>query len=52
MLLELTQEDIEQFEQDLINFDKNDLVYAFDKVNFRDYSNVIDKYKTLYPQNA
>lgn len=50
MLLELEEKDIEQIYIDLERFIENDMATGFSKINFKDYSPIIEKLKNKYPQ--
>lgn len=49
MLLELEEKDIEQIYIDLKRFLENDLSVGFSKINFKDYSPIIQELKDKYP---
>ena len=50
MLLELEEKDIEQLYIDLERFIENDMATGFSKINFKDYSPIIEDLKNKYPQ--
>lgn len=49
MLLELTNDDLKQLHIDIKRFLENDLAKGFSKINFKDYSSIIDTLKEQYP---
>ena len=49
MLLELEEKDIEQIYIDLKRFLENDLSVGFSKINFKDYSPIIQELRDKYP---
>ena len=50
MLLELEENDIKQIYIDIDRFLENDMATGFSKINFKDYSPIIEKLKYKYPQ--
>lgn len=50
MLLKLTEEDIKQLHTEIERLLENDLVVGSDKINFKDYSPIINDLKKQYPQ--
>ena len=50
MLLKLTEEDIKQLHIEIERFLENDLAVGSDKINFKDYSPIINDLKKQYPQ--
>ena len=50
MLFELEEQDIKQLYIDLERFIENDMATGFSKINFKDYSPIIEDLKNKYPQ--
>ena len=50
MLFELEEQDIKQLYIDLERFIENDIATSFSKINFKDYSPIIEELKNKYPQ--
>ena len=49
MLLELEEQDIEQIYIDLERFINNEMSAGFSKINFKDYSPIIQELRDKYP---
>ena len=50
MLFELEEQDLQQLYIDLERFIENDMATGFSKINFKNYSPIIEELKNKYPQ--